>query len=175
MPRPLVIVSVYGGVAEDRFNEPGTGTPQVFIVDFDNIKAGDDYSFDADVEARVRTLAGGNEFMGGLYKATKRTPPTPPPAKKAPKGLKKYVVMEAQTASRVEYYKHTFYAKPGLTEAQALKILNSDDATVESEPYGEPDETQFTGDKEQVLVTDTKSEDEAVEEAADMLSNLGFR
>jgi hypothetical protein len=175
MPRPLVIVSVYGGVAEDLFNEPGVGKPQVFIVDFDNINEGDDYPFDSDVEARVRTLAGGNEFMDELYKATKRTPPAPAPAKQAPKGLKKYVVMEAQRAERVEYYRHEFYARPGLTQKQANALIDNIAHDVTTTAYGEPSKSILNGQMERVLVTPTKSEDEAIEEAATVLDSLGFR
>lgn len=94
---------------------------------------------------------------------------------KASKGLKKYVVMEAQKAERVEYHKHEFYAKPGLSEKEALAFVNDPKNDVTTSSYGEPDDSVLTGEMEQVLVTDTKSEDEAVEEAANVLSSLGFR
>lgn len=94
---------------------------------------------------------------------------------KTPKGMQKYVVMEAQIAKRVEYHKHEFFAKPGLSEKEALAFVNNPDNNVTTTSYGEPDDSVLTGEMEQVLVTPTKSEDEAIEEAANVLSSIGFR
>lgn len=40
--RPFVVIEVSGGVAECAISREGKGKPEVYIIDWDNIKAGDE-------------------------------------------------------------------------------------------------------------------------------------